>query len=131
MIRSPDGCLLRNQTNVVVSALRVGSVVCLGCGHLQACGCGDSRLGFGKGRRTFFADVASTKVAIDNDSAKVEITCTEFSMSEGEQVDVGAAVPGAFSFLLCENIVSHGRKDVVDDLTAVVHVVQPLKTFDS
>ena len=34
-----------------------------------------------------------------------------------------------FRALLCENIVSHDRKDVVDDLTAVIHVVHPLNTL--
>ena len=34
-----------------------------------------------------------------------------------------------FLALLCENIVSHDRKDVVDDLTAVIHVVHPLNTL--
>ena len=39
-------------------------------------------------------------------------------------------MPSRFFFaLLCENIVSHDRKDVVDDLTAVIHVVHPLNTL--
>ena len=52
-----------------------------------------------KWRRTLFADVASTKAAIDNDSAKVEITSVQFSTLEAEQTDVGAATPRASSFL--------------------------------
>ena len=97
VIRSPDGCILCNQTNVVVSLFRVGTVARLVCGHLQACG--HSRLGFGTGRRALFADVASTKAAINNDAAKVEITSVAFSISEAEQTDGDAALPRAFSFL--------------------------------
>ena len=43
--------------------------------------------------------MASTKAAIDNDAAKVEITSVAFSISEAEQTDVDAALPRAFSFL--------------------------------
>ena len=54
----------------------------------------------------------------------------DFSISGAEQMDVGRCNPCVpspfFRAPLCKNIVSHDRKDVVDGLTAVIHVVHPL-----
>ena len=52
----------------------------------------------------------------------------DFSISEAKQMDVVRNNPVCLLFRapLCENIVSHDMKDVVDGLTAVIHMVHPL-----
>ena len=97
VIRSPDGriCAIKRTLLCLCSESVLWHVSVASTFKLEVTHGWDLE----RGRRALFADVASTKAAIDNDAAKVEITSVEFSISQAEQTDAGAALPRAFSFL--------------------------------